>query len=174
MLCFEVLSGVSPNTVVYTTFQLEKMKGMGINNGWSNAPHWNLIGDHTQNGKIDAIGFTSYPYFEFSSPSTIPTGYYDEISQHWTGPVVFSEIGWLAAATPPYPGGEQQQVDFVTAFFDLTQNLELANVVWLFLHDLDAQTVQPAFDQIGLRNNMGNVTRPGDAVWQGEVALRQK
>ncbi len=62
----------------------------------------------------------------------------------------------------------------MTAFFDLTQNLELANVVWLFLHDLDAQTVQPAFDQIGLRNNMGNVTRLGDAVWQGEVALRQK
>ncbi len=170
--CYDAVKAVSPNTIVYTTYQYEMLRGVGQHNGWSFPEDWQPVDDLVATGRLDAVGFTSYPYFEYDAPGDIPAGYYDAIAVHWTGPVIFSEIGWLGNANPPYSGGEAAQVEFIGRFFELTTDLELRYVVWLFLHDWDGEDAMPAFRSIGLRTNDG-IPRQSDTVWRAEVTARE-
>lgn len=173
--CYDAIKEVSPDTIVFTTFQLERLKGLGAATaGWTDPPHWNLVDDVVATGKVDAIGFTSYPYFEYATPQAIPADYYDEISMHWTGPVIFTEIAWPASANAPFPGDATGQDDFVDLFFGLTESLPIEYANWLFLHDFDGQAGTPGFIDVGLRNNDGSVVRPADVSWQAAVGLRER
>jgi hypothetical protein len=170
--CYDSIKAVSANTVVFTTFQYELLKGVGRYNGWNNPVNWQPVDDLVEMDRVDALGFTSYPYFEYDTPVDIPEDYYDEIAEHWDGPVIFTEIGWLGGQSTPYPGGEEAQAQFISQFFKLSKNLELRYVTWLFLHDWDGQDNLPAFRFIGLRENDGT-PRPADVAWQNEVAARE-
>jgi hypothetical protein len=162
--CYDAVKAASPATTVFPSFQIEHLKGLGVKNGWTDAPQWGILADYA--GKMDAAGFTSYPYFEYETPQDIPAGYYDEILTYWTGPVIFTEIGWVADPAVPYTGSEQEQSDFVTVFFDRTARLTLGYVAWLARHDIDVAA--PSFRQIGLRANDGT-PRAADAVWRSLV-----
>jgi hypothetical protein len=173
--CYDAIKLVSPDTTVFTVFQLERLKGLGAGTtGWSDPPQWHLVDELAAAGKIDAIGFTSYPYFEYDIPADIPADYYDEISAHWTGPVIFTELGWPATAFPPFPGGVNDQADFIDVFLERSEDLDLEYAAWLFLHDWDGQATIPAFFDIGLRSNDGSLVRPSDERWTSAVALRER
>jgi hypothetical protein len=159
---------------VLTSFQFERKKGLGARNGWSDPPQWPLVDALGASGKADAVGFTSFPYLEYGAPAAIPSDYYDELSQHWGGPVVFTEIGWLAAPSGPFAGGEPDQSDFIGAFFDRASDLDLESCSWLFLHDWDQQSTTPAFANVGLRNNLATDFRLADETWRDAVELRQR
>jgi hypothetical protein len=134
-----------------------------------------LISDHLANGKIDAIGFTTYPYLEYDAPSDIPDDYYSDLL-NYTGSkaVIYSEIGWIATnAVSPYNGSEALQAAFVDRFFTLNQNVDMGYAVWLFLYDFTDYTGIEAFTDIGLRNNDGSAIRQADGVWQDYAALAQ-
>jgi hypothetical protein len=172
---YDAIKGVSPNTIVYTTFQLERLKGLGnATQGWTDPPHWNLVDEVAATGKVDAIGFNSYPYFEYATPQAIPADYFDEIAMHWSGPVIFTETSWAGAASAPFPGGLTEQGDYVDIFFDLTDGLTIEYATWLYLHDLDDQALFPAYTDVGFRSNDGLVVRPADMRWQDAVNLRQR
>ncbi len=171
---YAAIKSVSPDTMVYTVFMYEKMQGLGANAGFSNPNHMDLILDHTAGGMIDAIGFTTYPFLHYDSLAELPANYYDDISNFWTGPVIFTEIGWLSAPSGPYPGGLTDQADFVSTFLDRVAGLDVEYATWLFLHDWDQQATVPSVLGIGLRNNDASVIRPADAAWQGAVSLRQR
>ena len=172
---YDAIKAVSSDTIVFTVFQIERLKGLGsARNGWNNPPHWDIVDDVAASGKIDAIGFTTYPYFEYDVPGDIPVDYYDEISAHWTGPVIFTEIGWPGVAAFPYPGGLADQEVFVDAFFERSLGLDLEYAMWLFLYDWDQQDTLQAFRDIGLRNNDGSLFRPSDAAWASAVLDRER
>ena len=172
--CYDAIKLASPNTLVSMAFQLEHLKGLGsATTGWTDPPQWNIVDQIVATGKLDALAFTTFPYFEYTTPAAIPSPYYDEIASHWSGPVIFSELGWLAAPHAPYPGAESDQADFVATFFDRTRNLDLAYATWLFLHDWDQQATAPEIADIGLRNNDASVIRAADSKWTGAVLLRE-
>ncbi|MFO1076137.1 MAG: hypothetical protein U1E73_00260 [Planctomycetota bacterium] len=172
--CYTAIQTVSPGTIVGMVFQLELLKGLGANAGWSQAAQWTEFDALVGGGHLDAVAFTSYPYLEYATPSLLPTGYYDEIAAHWSGDVIFTEIAWPAVAHAPYPGSESDQAAFVDAFFAGTADLDMRYVAWLFLHDYHDQASTPAFQDIGLRDNTGSQIRAADALWQAAVALRQQ
>ena len=173
--CYDAIKAVSPYTTVYTVFQLERLKGLGGGTaGWMDPPHWNLVDDLVATEKIDAIGFTSYPYFEYATPAAIPADYYDEIAMHWDGPVIFTEIGWPATAVAPFPGSELDQADFVGEFFERIEGVPVEYAIWLFLHDFDGQAMIPGFTDIGFFNNDGTVERDSSMEWMGAVDLRER
>jgi hypothetical protein len=173
--CYDAVKAASPDTIVLTVFQWEIMKGLGSGTtGWNVAPHFQLIDDHVATGKIDAIGFSSFPYFEYATPADIPATHYAEIAAHWDGQVFFTEIGWPAAAHPPFPGSEVDQHDFIARFFTLTSLFDLEFVGWTWQHDWDGEATTPAYAGIGLRSNDGTVIRSADAAWQDEIALRER
>lgn len=171
--CYAAIKRVSPTTAVFTTFQYERLKGLGVRSGWNDPPQLHLLDELALGVHADAVGLTSYPYFEYATAAAVPADYYAEIAARWSGLVVFSEIGWLAAPSGPYPGSAADQAEFVDVFFDRTQTLPLGYVSWLFLHDWDQQGTVPAFAGIGLRSNDGATVRPADARWRAAAALRQ-
>jgi hypothetical protein len=173
--CYDGIKAVSPLTMVFTVFQLERLKGLGAGTvGWTDPPHWNLVDDIVATGKLDAIGFTSYPYFEYATPGAIPADYYGEIAMHWDGIVIFTEIGWPATAAAPYPGGEMDQADFVSEFLGRVETVDVEYAVWRFLHDWDGQAATPEFTDTGFRDNDASVIRLSDPLWQTEVELRER
>jgi hypothetical protein len=171
--CYDAIEAVSPDTLVFASFQLEFMKGLGQKTGTSPPVTWDLIADHAASGKVDAIGFTSYPYLEYDAVADVPAGYYAEISSHWAGPVVFTEIAWPAVDHLPYLGSEAEQQAFLELFWNGTQDLDLHYVSWLFLHDWDGQASVPSVADTGLRDNLATVIRAVDSDWQAAAALRE-
>ena len=168
--CRDAIHVVSPSTLVFTTFQLELVKGAATRTGRPRVPaDWQPVVDVA--GAVDGIGFTSYPYFEYETPAELPADYYAEIAQHTGLPILFTELGWLADPSPPYAGSEEEQAAFVDRFFELAAGLDLRYAAWLAANDWPTGIIGPgsAFYQIGLRDPAG-VPRPADASWRAQVA----
>lgn len=166
--CYDAIKSVSPDTLVFTGFQYELLVGGGVNNGWNTPAQWEVL--DTVAPHVDAIGFTTYPYFDYDAPAEIPDDYYTQITDHYDGPVVFTEVGWPAVAEGPYPGSEADQAAFVDRFFELTDSLDVVYTIWPFLHDVDPAAV--SFASIGLRTNDGT-SRPAEQSWKDVVASRK-
>lgn len=173
--CALAIKAVSPATLVFSTFQLEHMKGLGGGTqGWMDAAHWNLVDDLELGGYLDGLGFTSFPYFEYATPQAIPAGYYDEITAHWSGPILFTEVAWPATANAPYPGGLTAQEDMLGIFLGQLEPLPVELGLWIYLHDFDGQGATPAHTDVGFRSNDGLVVRPSEAFWKAAVSLRER
>lgn len=170
--CYAAIKAVSPDTRVLTVFQLERMKGLGLNAGWSDAPHFGLLGQHVPGVHVDLVGFTTLPYLEFSTPSALPLAYYDEIAFNWSEEVVFTEVAWKSAADGTLPGSEPEQAEFVDVFFSRTRSVfcEVAN--WLYLRDDPSS--EPMRRRVGLQSGDGSVSRLAEQAWRDAVLLRQR
>ncbi|WP_373232037.1 hypothetical protein [Cohnella sp.] len=135
---YDAIKAKSPDTVVFTVFQLEKMKGLhgglfgGINN--PDQPEWALLDRFT---KADAVAFTTYPGIIYKDPSDIPTDYYSSIRQ-FTGdkPILFTEIGWHSSTlVKGWESSEAEQEQFIKTFFDRARDMNKEMAVWSFLYD---------------------------------------
>lgn len=145
----DAVKKASPNTQVFTVFQLEKMKGLsgGLFGGSNDPGHnqWSLL---ERFPKADFFAFTTYPGLVFKTPGEMSADYYTEIKTHTTKPVAFTEIGWQSASVAAdWPGSEATQTDFIRRFFDMTRRLEPEFDIWSFLYD---QTTVAPFNSMGL------------------------
>lgn len=135
-----------PQTKLFVTFQLEKMKGLGGKTFGTSIPsHWQLLdlfGD-----KLDLVVFTSYPEVEFSRPSDIPGDYYGEILLHTRKKIAFSEIGWSSNN-----GSEADQDAFIARFLQTAPSLDPEFVDWSLMHDSKGSG---PLTTVGLRSNDG-------------------
>ncbi len=152
----------SPETKVFTAFQLEKMKGLngglfGGVNDTTNA-QWVLLERFSD---ADLIAFTSYPDLIYGAPTEIPTDYYSSVRSHVTSPIAFVELGWHSAASPVgWESSEEEQAEFVDRFFTLTAEANLSFAIWSFIYD--PLTFEP-FNTMGLRQR---TTREPKVAWQ--------
>jgi hypothetical protein len=160
---YDAVKAVSPQTKVFTIFQLEKMKGLnGGLFGGTNDPskdQWSLLDRFP---KSDIVAFTTYPGLIYKNPAEIPAEYYNEIKSHTSKPIAFTEIGWHSAASPAgWESSEAEQAEFVTTFFQLTRDLNSELAIWSFMYD--QQTFEP-FNSMGLRRADGTA-RPAWDEW---------
>jgi hypothetical protein len=172
--CRQEIAAVSPGTTVLVSFQLERIRGLGANAGWADAAHWQLVDDLEGADLVDAVAFTSYPYFEYASFAAMPASYYTDIPSEttWTGPLVLAEVAWAAQPAGSFPGSEADQEAFAAALLPRLEGLEVDAVLWRYLHDLD---VEPeAYTAIGLRSGDGSLVRPSDDAWKAAVQLRSR
>ena len=161
---YDAVKVTSPETEVFTIFQLEKMKGMGGGLfGGTNDPssaQWQLLDRFPRS---DIIAFTTYPDLIYKTPGEIPEDYYTEISTHTSKPIAFTEIGWHSAASPQgWESSESKQADFVGVFFNRTSSLSPEFDVWSFLYDQN--TVEP-FNSMGFYQADGTPKKAWE-VWQ--------
>jgi len=155
---YDAVKEISPDTQVFTVFQLELMKGLTMWEIEEHEEHWELI----DRFETDIVAFTTYPGLFYRDPSAIPEDHYTEIKSHVTKPIAFTEIGWHSEASPQgWESSEEEQADFVETFFRLTGDLDMKIAVWSFMYDPD--TVEP-FRSMGLRRNAGTA-RPAWDVW---------
>ena len=160
---YNAIKVISPNTKIFTIFQLEKMKGLngglfgGING--IDKEQWFLI-DKFQS---DIIVFTTYPGLIYKNPTDIPEDYYEEIKLHTNKPIAFTEIGWHSKPSPiGWESSEQEQADFISKFFLLTNNLNKEFLVYSFM--FDQNTIEP-FNSAGLYDQ-GGTPRLALTEWQ--------
>jgi len=163
---YDAVKAVSPNTKVFTVFQLERMKGLqgGLFGGTNNPDNaqWQLL---ERFPKSDLVAFTTYPDLIYKSPSEIPSDYYSEIAAHTSKPIAFTEIGWHTAASPAgWESSESEQEEFVTRFFNLSSGLDKELLIWSFMYDPD--TAEP-FNSMGMRRSDGTARPAWDAWVQG-------
>jgi hypothetical protein len=167
---YDAVKAGSPDTKVFTIFQLERLKGLhGGLFGGKNDPaqaQWHLIDKF----RSDIAAFTTYPGLIYRDPSEIPADYYSEISLHTDKSVAFTEIGWHSTANIlGWESSEAEQAEFVTTFFRLIEDLDVELAVWSFLYDQD--TYEP-FASMGLCSADG-MCRPAWDAWIGEVHERE-
>jgi len=160
---YDAVKAVSPDTKVFTVFQLEKLKGLsgglfgGVND--LSKANWLLLDRFP---KSDLAAFTTYPGLIYLDPADIPTDYYAEIISHTVKPVAFTEIGWYAAASPAgWKSSDAEQARFVDTFFNLVKDVEPEMAIWSFL--FDQNTVEP-FQTMGLCRSDGTC-RPAWERW---------
>ncbi len=171
--CRDAVHAVSPATLVFTTFQLEFVKGQASRTGVSRPADWQPVVDVAD--AVDAIGFTTYPFFEFESPADLPDTYYSEIADHTAKPILFTEIGWTANPASPYTGSDTDQVDLIERLFVLTTGIDVRYAAYLAKNDFPTSLIGSgsAFFEIGLRDPSGT-PRPADAAWRAAVATYQR
>lgn len=183
---YDKIKASSPNTKVFTIFQLEKMKGLngGLFGGENNEEkaQWFLLKEF----KTDIIAFTTYPGLIYKNPSEMPENYYSSIETNIEAnlpenykqiPLAFTEIGWHSDTTiTGWESSEEEQAEFIKRFFEMTKALnkdfnketnkeaekekskETVSNIEFFIWSFmyDQNTIQP-FDSMGLIDKDGNV-----------------
>ena len=160
---YDAVKAVSPQTRVFTVFQLERLKGLqgGLFGGRNDTSlaQWQLL---ERFAKADLVGFSTYPGLVFKDPLDLPADYYSEITRRTTKPVIFTEIGW-SSQTPAagWETDEAEQEAFVRRFFQLTAEMPVDAAIWSFLFD---QPLGPPFAGMGLISRDGR-KRPVFDAW---------
>jgi len=160
-----VVEEVSPQTQLFTVFQLEHMAGLhGGLFGGTNDPllaEWELIDRFPD---ADIIAFTTYPGLVFPHPNGIPDDYYTQLNERAGGrPIAFTEMGWQSEGEyAEYSGTPEKQAAFVERFAELTADADMAFYIWSFLYD--QQTFGP-FASMGLVDR-ARQPKLGWWVWQ--------
>ena len=163
---YDAVKAVSPSTKVFTIFQFEKMVGLGgglFGNSTQTGNEWFLL-DKFQ--KADIVGFTTYPGLVYSSPSSIPAGYYSVIENYTSKPIAFTEIGWQSGSvSPQWQSSEADQASFVGRFFNLTDGTNKQMEIWSFLYDPSAAA---PFNSMGLYYDNGTAKQAWSAWVNGK------
>lgn len=127
---YDELKRESPSTMIFVTFQLEMLNGIGDDTwGFEIDNQWDII--DLFNDKLDLLVLTTYPEVEFSSVENIPDNYYSDLSNYTNKTIAFSEIGWSSNIR-----GEGEQVDFAKKLLSQIENCNIEFVNWIFMHDL--------------------------------------
>ncbi|RLD08839.1 MAG: hypothetical protein DRI65_01050 [Chloroflexota bacterium] len=146
---YDVIKATSPETKVFTVFQLEKIKGLPMWEIEACEPRWEMI----DRFKTDIVAFTTYPGLFYRNVSDIPDDHYTEIIAHTSKPIAFTEIGWHSDPRPEgWESSQKEQAEFISRFFELTKTMNVEMAVWSFMYDLDV------FEPF---NTMGLITRDG-------------
>lgn len=166
---YDVVKAESPETKVFTGFQYEMLRGDAFLAGGSDTrePQWELVDRFA--GKLDLLGLTSYPYFDYGDPAEIPADYYSEAAERYGLPLAITELGWPSrplrtAPDSAYGGTEAEQAAFVQRFGELIAGVPVEMVLWAFPHDA-GQAVPVAFESVSLRANDGS-PKPALREWQ--------
>ncbi len=118
----------------------------------------------------DVLGITSYPWKKYATPKELPGDYYSRLASYTSKPIGFTEIAW--SSDRAQGGSEDEQVEYLVRFLELTKGMRLEFVNWAFLHDLPESSVTGFVVQrthlgLGLRNYGGSPKR----VWEYFQAL---
>ncbi len=153
----------SPETKVFTVFQLERLRGLrgGLYGGADNPAvnDWALLSDFPD---ADLLAFTTYPCIVYRDPSDIPADYYTaEITQHTSKPIAYTEAGWFRVGVARWESTPEEQARFVSRYLELTKPLNPGLLVWSFLYDQDAG--EP-FSSMGLLGK-DDSTSPAWEAW---------
>lgn len=136
---FHSIKAVSPKTKVAVSFLYETMVA---------ETQWDLLSMFGE--QLELLCLTTYPEFLYGdSPQDIPEAHYAILKNIEGLPIAFMEIGWSGKNNEK---GEQQQAEFITRFFELTEDTNLSLAIWTLLHDWKGGGV---FETMGLIDSQG-------------------
>ncbi len=153
-----------PDVKIFVTFQLERLKGLGLGVGYPGISQWEIF--EKFDGKLDLLVFTSYPEFEYIDPNNIPANYYDSIYDNLPQnlqdkKIGISELGWNSEQN--LISGASNSIAVQAAFINrfavitntLNTNSKLEFVTWIFMHDFQIGDFMVG-SSFGLKDDVGN------------------
>lgn len=165
---YDLVKFHSPETRVFTIFQLENLKGAAYLTGREFEPHWEIM--ELFDGKMDLVGLTIYPFLEYSSVDQIPDNYYDEIPAYIDLPIAITEMAWISENVSIVQGGEEDQVAFLLDLLEKTRDWDLEIMLYSFLYEpLGADL----FESAALKESSGEAKQIYD-YWLSLVGLELK
>lgn len=125
---------------------------------------------------VQVLGLSSYPYFGWTTPESLPTDYYSRLVAGRSLPVMVTEGGWTSASVGSFSSSPELQARYVARHAEL---LDAAKALaWLQLQfadiDLAALTIPvpsnlPLFTSIGLADS-NFAPKPALAAWDALFA----
>jgi hypothetical protein len=160
----DAVKAVSPETKIFTVFQLEKMKGLnGGLYGGTNDPSKDLWFLLDKFPRAELIAFNTYPGMIYKTPLDIPADYFRDIKNYTSKPLAISGTGWQSAeGKSGWPGSEALQAEYVQAFLWRTRDLNFEFTAWSYLYDPTA--LAEPFNSMGLLRGDGTF-RPAWYAW---------
>jgi hypothetical protein len=144
---YDTVKEVSPDTLVFTVWQLEHMKGFdgGLFGGVNDPDNaqWSLLDDF----KLDIAAFTLYPCLIYTDPEEIPDDYLTEIADQTDLPIAFTEMGWFREGFTGWESTAAEQAAYIDRYFELSEPIDPVFTIWSFYYDPD--TIEP-FRTMGL------------------------
>jgi hypothetical protein len=167
---YDAVKDISPETLVFPTFQMEAMEGLLLPPGQT-PTRWHLMLRFEP--KIDILAVTTYPSFVFAAPDEIPPEYYDRLRKYSDIPIGIAAMGYSSGPGRDgiNEGTEEEQAAFLRRALRDARHLNMVFVVWFA--SADPPFVQePPLDllqHIGLRRADGSA-KPAWEVWGQEAA----
>lgn len=169
-MAYDTVKFYSPGTQVGTIFNYEHLAGKGSLTGW-NTPHWNALTD-LDTSKMDMIGITLYPFFNYQYAHLIPGNYLDPlIAKTGNKKIRITETGWPADSTfssAPWACSASEQVSYSHYLFDsIVPGKNISSINWLFLNYLmsSANDGYKIFRSVSMRDSLDN-DRPVKPYWE--------
>lgn len=164
---YDAVKAVSPETLVFPTFQYEDMLGL-LDTGSPTLAPWSLVNRFEP--KIDLLAVTSYPGLVFDSVSELPQDYYDALAGRLDRPVAFASVGWQSGATPAADPSSSAQVSYLYRILGAADARNASMLIWYL--GRDPQTVPAGFEplaRMGLQDANGN-PKTAWRVWTSALA----
>ena len=121
-----------------------------VDYAWGNGSgaYRGIAQDFTDFPFIGELGLSSYPYFVFTSPQTIPLNYYSKLTEGHPLPVFVSEGGWTSETIPGFTGqpinsNPQTQQNYIARQSQLLDNAGATAVFQLAFTDIDLTSLPP-------------------------------
>ncbi len=167
---YDAVKELSPETLVFPTFQLEEMKGL-LPVDADRKPQWHLIDRFEP--RLDLLAVSSYPGLVFGDPSLIPDDYYAELASQTTHPVAIAETGYSSGedAGGMSGGSEQEQAAFLRRVLGDAEELEAPLLVWFVGQDpsFTGDAPMDVLQHIGLLRQDGT-KKAAWSVWAAAAA----
>lgn len=162
---YEVVKEISPETLVFPTFQFEELQGR-LPFQDPLPPQWHLISRFEP--RLDVLAISSYPDIVFPDANEIPESYYAQLSLYTNRPIAIAGMGYSSRASEEISTAqaEEAQAAFLRRTLDNAQQLSMPFVVWFVSQD-PSFTGESALDlgNSGLIHQDGS-PKPSWLLWQ--------
>jgi hypothetical protein len=118
---------------------------------------------------MDALGLSSYPYFAWSDPDSLPDDYYSRLREGNGLPVLVVEGGWTSRSIDTIVSSPMTQTRYIARHAELLDIASAVGVFQLTFTDLDTTalppgTILPYFSYNGLVDE-NLAPKPALAIW---------
>jgi hypothetical protein len=97
--------------------------------------NWDQVEQFEPN--LDLWVISSYPFVAFPSGADIPADYYSPLLARTSKPLAVAEGGFPSEPQGPFPGSEQDQVDYLEAIHSQIGGDRLAFWIYLLINDFN-------------------------------------
>jgi hypothetical protein len=149
---YDAVKEISPDTLVFPTFQLEDMHGF-LPVDAPHQPQWYLL--NRFGGDLDILAVSSYPRSVFSSVDHLPLDYFTRL-EAYDRPIALVSTGYPSAPEPD-EGTEALQASYLLRMLDYAQKLSMSLVVWFVSQDptFTGDAPYDRLQHLGLRQQDG-------------------
>lgn len=160
---YRAVKDISPDTLVFPTFQLEEMQGY-LPLDAPKPTQWNLLSRFAPS--LDMLAVSSYPRSVFPSVDNLPADYFDQLTKYTNKPIAIVSTGYPSAPAPD-DSTEALQSTYLLRLLNYVQELGMSMVVWFVSQD-GGSADDPAHQRLqylGLRRQDGTA-KPAWEIWR--------